>query len=233
MKVEFLILLCVLFVVVCAVYFITDLAMTIYRQFRGKDHKWKSIEVLKDKREWWKWVIAIAAFAIGVFFLIPISITGKADFRAEFEKPSYTAYYECEYRCAHTGRGTGYVALTRDRGEYRLDCLYTDYGKIYLDYEFDNKVQEDVSLIFCGGECECDITIGAGPVDDAFMNEAKYANCLGQPDCSDENVLECARCYELCEKWTRLDDYVLCEHCLEVLFDDERMREVVEKYEEW
>ena len=229
---KYIYIFCILFVLGCIALLIFDIVMAVYCQFRSKNYEWYSIKVIKGKREWWKWVISICAFAVGIYAIIPNSVTGKADFRADLEKPSYTAYYECEYSSEHFGKGKGYISVIKENGKYKLGCLYTDYGRVYLDCTYEEDISESLSFYICEGDHQCKVKIGNGPVNDAVVYSEKYDAVFGYPDCSDENMSFCARCYEPCEKWPlRSDDYVICEYCLTNLFEDEWLRDFIWKYE--
>lgn len=156
----------VLFVLCCVICVIVDIAKTIYSQFKGTEYQWHTIKVLKEKREWWKWVLATGVFAVGIYWMLPLSIVGEADFRASRQKPEYTAYYECKYSIEHFGVGEGHIAIQKIGETIIAKTLYTDEGALSLNlYMESDDVKNSRVRGNLGDNCYAEITIKDGPID--------------------------------------------------------------------
>ncbi len=220
----------------CLLFFAYDIVKEICCQFQNKPHEWYTIKVLKAKREWWKWVLAIAAFAWGMYWFLPSAWVGKADFRASRQKPEYTAYYPCNFNIPHYKEGFGHIELIKEDNTYTISRLYTDDGFIVIDHVYDSydALYDPVTIYFCDENSY--ISINDGPVskDIACTGKTKevfgypdatkdyclacrvcgagyYARCLDSsewmcPDCTENCSSNCSICFEPCPPWRRSND---------------------------
>lgn len=208
--------LCILYVVLIILFVLNDIVKTVVSQFKGGNYQWYTIKVLKEKREWWKWVICVSAFAVGFYFFIPISVTGEADFRAKREKPEYTAYYKCEYSIENFGSGDGYISIRREDGVLYADYLFTNDGKLHLGLELDDD-NEDRSYIrgSIATDYYADIDIGEGPLERNSLDLKYWDIQLSQ------DPVECYNCYQIIDSefaYSR-DDRSFCPNCVRDEFD--------------
>lgn len=205
--------LCALYVFFVVLFLFQDILKTVWNQFKGIPYEWYTIKVLKEKHDWWKWLLSILAFCAGVYYLLPNSVIGKADFRANRELPEYTAYYECEYSIENYGSGSGYVSVRREDGSLCATWLFTDNGKIALDLYMEGD-KEDRSSVrgSIANDYYADVDIGSGPLkrDSIPLN---YNDVYLAP-----NPLECDSCWEFfCGDYAfeTTNGYNICPLCAE------------------
>ena len=184
-----------LYIGFCCLMVITDIAKAVYHQFKGEGYEWYTVKVLREKREWWKWVIAAAVFTAGLYWLLPSSIVGKEDFRALKQKAAYTAYYECEYNIEHFEKGTGYAEIRKSNHEFTIVKIFTESGIVLVDYTLteDDDLEYSVGLSFCY-EDDSWIKLGEGPVLREEMGTIGTDVVFGYPDPTREYCLACRSC---------------------------------------
>ena len=225
-----------LFTLGCCLVLACDIIATIRSQFKGDSYEWTTIKLLKQKRVWWQWALIAALLVFGVYSLLPDSLVGKEDFRADREQPEYTAYYACEYDIRHFGKGNGYVEITKENGEYTISKIYTSSGIVLVDHLLteDDDLKYSIRLSFCS-DGDSSIKVKDGPVgEDAFSTMKQsvvfgypdptksycspcrgcgrgYYSCVDAsaylcPDCTYKCKTGCAYCGEKCPPWPGLKD---------------------------
>lgn len=207
---------CSLYVIFIALIVIADILHSVQCQFKGIHYEWYSIKTIKEKREWWKWLIGIGAFIAGIYYLIPNSIIGKADFRSDREKPEYTAYYECEYSIENFDSGRGYISIKRADGTLYAEYLFTSDGKLHLDLALDDDLK-DRSYIrdSIAKDYYAKIDIGEGPLDQDSLDLKYWDIQLPQ------NPVECDACWEVFEGdySYSVEGQYFCPDCIYNAFD--------------
>jgi len=185
----------VLYVGFCCLMVLGDIVKTVYHQFKGDGYEWYTVKVLKEKREWWKWALAAGLFAAGVYWLLPNSLIGEADFRAFRQKPEYMAYYECKYDIEHFGEGSGYAELRRENGQYTIVKIYTGDGYIQLNYTLtdEDDIDYSVDLSFCS-EDDSSVHLLGGPVQKGIAQTNGKKEVFGYPDPTKDYCLVCRVC---------------------------------------
>lgn len=180
---------------ICLILFARDIINAIIHQFKNTSYEWYTVKVLKQKREWWKWVLAVGAFAIGIYWLLPASLVGQADARAFRQKPEYTAYYTCKYEIAHYGDGTGFAELIKTDSKFTISRLFTDEGFIVLDYacESDEEFDRSIWLSFCS-EDDSSICLTGDPVSKEIACTGRDTEVFSYPDASKEYCQMCREC---------------------------------------
>lgn len=180
---------------ICFIMLANDIVKTIYHQFKGTPYEWYTVKVLKEKREWWKWVLVVGALAVGIYWLLPASLVGQADARAVRQKPEYTAYYTCKYEIAHYGDGVGFAELVKKDGSFTISRLFTDEGFIILDYACESNEEFDHSiwLSFCT-EDDSSICLTGDPVSKEIACTGKETEIFGYPDATKEYCQACRVC---------------------------------------
>lgn len=185
----------VLFVSWCVLIVIQDIVKAVYHQFKGDNYEWYSVKALKENRVWWKWAIALVAFIIGAYWMLPNSIVGEADFRAFKEKPDYTAYYECEYDIEHYGKGKGYAELRRENSIYSITRIFVDGGHIILDRELtaEDEIDSSINLSFCNLH-DSSVRLVGSPVKKEVAQPDVSKEVFGYPNPTKEYCLSCRSC---------------------------------------
>lgn len=187
--------LAVLFAGFCCLMVLSDIVKTVYHQFKGDAYEWYTVKVFKERREWWKWVLAAGMFAIGLYCLLPNSLVGQEDFRAFRQKPEYTAYYKCEYEINHFGNGTGYAELKREDSQFTIVKVYTDDGYILLNYTLteDDDLDYGINLSFCS-EWDSSVILVGDPVQPEIAQVGYNKEIFGYPDPTKEYCRSCRTC---------------------------------------
>lgn len=207
---------CALYVIFVILIVIADILHSVQCQFKGIQYEWYSIKTIKEKREWWKWLIGVGAFIAGIYYLLPNSIIGKADFRSDREKPEYTAYYECEYSIENFGSGDGYISIRKEDGSLYAEYLFTSDGKLCLDLALDDD-NEDRSYVMGSITTDyyADIDIGDGPLNRDSLDLKYWDIQLPQ------NPVECDICYQIIgAKYAYSEDnFFYCPDCIYSAFD--------------
>ena len=204
---------CALYVLAVILFVLQDILKSAWHQFKGTPYDWFTVKWLKEKREWWKWIVCVSAFCVGIIYFLPNSIGGKADFRADRELLEYTAYYECEYDIEKYGSGSGYVSISREDNVYCAVYLFTDDGKIALDLYLDNdELERSHVRSLLGKAYEVRIDIGSGPLerDSIILNNNEIFLA--------PNPVECEGCWEFFDGRYAVETSIgriICPSCLE------------------
>ena len=203
---------CSLYVIFVMLFVLQDILKSAWHQFKGTAYEWLTVKWLKEKREWWKWLLSISAFCVGIYYFIPNSIGGKADFRANRELPEYTSFYECEYDIEKYGSGEGYVSINKEDNAYCALYLFTDDGKISLDFYIeDDELESSCVRGLIEKDYEIRINIGNGPVERDFITLNSKDIYLPR------DPVECEGCWEFFDGEYAFETsigMIVCPHCL-------------------
>lgn len=157
----------------CLALFVSDIAKAIYHQFKGAPYEWYTIKVLKENREWWKWVLAIAVFVMPFYIILTNQPAEQEDFCQEIR------YYECNYRVVanESAKGTGIVLVAHKDEKLTAEALFTEHGFVQLGF-FVEAIDDNHSFIYGdikdGGYIEIDIENGPVDPDTLHLSDGKF-----------------------------------------------------------
>lgn len=201
---------------ICFIMLGNDIVKAIYHQFKSTPYEWYTVKVLKEKREWWKWALAVGTFALGLYWMLPASWVGQTDARAFKQKPEFTAYYACKYEIAHYGDGMGFAELVKENGEFTISKIFTDEGFIVLNYawEYDDEFDSFISLTFCS-EDDSGICLTGAPISKEIACEGRDTEVFGYPDATKEYCQACRVCGAGYYTGCRDSSEWMCPECTE------------------